>query len=358
MKKLLCTVVIMMLCLFALPALTISGMSQWPEQASDELPQIADPELEKALPDNDYYTVPPSINTEMEVQNTLGFDDEQSITLLHDDHVHTLSMRDYLIGVLIAEMPAAFPEEALKAQAVAARTFTLYTIDSYGDNLPDSHDGAQLCSDSSHCKAYGQPEVLGAQMWDDDYEYYLERIVSAVDDTDGLIMVYDDQPIAAVFHSMSVGMTESSVDVWGGDYPYLVAVESPNGDELEHSVEKVVISGEQFAENIRQKHPDADFSGDMSTWFNDSNRSEADRVIDLLVGGVRMSGGDVRAAAGLSSTNFRVAVDDEDLVFTVTGRGHGVGMSQYGARELAEQGASFDEILRHYYTGIQILLKG
>lgn len=339
MKKLLSVVFCMMLFVYLLPMLTV-GFSA--EKSKDEPAENADEQT--TIIDE------PTIKAE--------WDQAQDVTVCIDGEVRKLDLRTYLIGVMAAEMPASFPEEALKAQAVAARTYTLYKQELYGaDGMPESHKGAQLCSDPNHCKAFCDVSVQAAALWGDSTDFYLEKLESAVDSTDGLIMVYEEHPIAAVFHSASVGRTESAADIWGTDVPYLIGVESPGGEDSPKYQGEVRVMQKDFAAAVQEQVPDADFSSEASFWFRDSHRSEAGGVVDVLVGGVRVKGTVIRQIAGLNSINFKVRAEGDELIFTTLGSGHGVGLSQYGARAMAKDGSDYAEILLHYYTGAQFLKK-
>ncbi len=291
---------------------------------------------------------------------TAGYDKQHTVTVLIGDTVEELPLETYLIGVLAAEMPAAFPVEALKAQAVAARTYTLYKEDLYGrdgSKAPASHKGAVLCGDSSHCKAYCDIEQRAGELWGSNREFYQSKITGAVRDTDGLVMVHEGKPIAAVFHAASAEKTEAAADVWGNAVPYLVSVDSPGGEASSSYYATVELLQSDFAAAFRAAHPKADLSGAASGWFRDIKRSEAGGIISLKVGGVQVEGREIRSLAGLNSTNFTVEAKDALLIFSTTGYGHGVGMSQYGARALALEGKDFESILKHYYTGVDLLLK-
>lgn len=343
MKKLLSVVLCMMLFVYALPLLTV-GLS--PDQDTDAL-----------APEDTGEEVPTSADETLP-EPASGWDKAHTVTVCIDGDVETLDFRTYLIGVMAAEMPASFPVEALKAQAVVARTYTLYKQELYGaDGMPESHHGAQLCTDSNHCEAWCDVATQAVALWGDSMDFYLEKIAAAVDETDGLILVYQDQPIAAVFHSASAERTESAVDVWGTEVPYLVSVESPGGEDSPKYEGEVRISQKEFAAALLAQVPEADLSVDASYWFRDSHRSEAGGVIDVLVGGARVKGTLIRQIAGLNSINFHVQAEGDDLIFTTLGSGHGVGMSQYGARAMAHDGANYVEILLHYYSGAQLLKK-
>ena len=292
--------------------------------------------------------------------SAVGYDAQHTVTVLLGETVEEMPLETYLIGVLAAEMPAAFPVEALKAQAVAARTYTLYKEAMYGrdgSKAPASHKGAVLCGDSSHCKAYCDLAQRAAELWGSNRAFYESKLTGAVRDTDGLEMEYEGKPIAAVFHAASAEKTEAAVDVWGNAVPYLVSVSSPGGEASSSYHAKVELLQSDFAAAFQASHPKADLSGDAGSWFSDIKRSAAGGIISLKVGGVQVEGREIRSLAGLNSTNFTVEATGALLVFSTTGYGHGVGMSQYGARALALEGKDFESILKHYYTGVDLSLK-
>lgn len=340
MKKLLKFVFFLTLCSLSLPLL-LQGTS---DGAAAELHEPGVLTAESAL---------------TQLPQTAGYDDTATVRLLTDGTVRELTLREYLIGVVAAEMPAGFPEEALKAQAVAARTYTLYKTALYADGEgATAHPDADLCDDPTHCEAFADLETQAASLWGDGAEIYRQRIEQAVDSTDGLILIYDEEPIAAVFCAASTPLTESAADVWGSDLPYLISVESPGGQDCSRYEDTVTISQEAFAAAVQADWPEADFSKPPAEWFNDSHRSQAGSVLDVLVGGVRLTGSEVRQTVGLNSANFTVRVQGDDLVFSTVGYGHGVGLSQYGARYLALEGRTYDQILGHYYPGTDLQLLG
>ena len=285
-------------------------------------------------------------------------DGENRVTLLYGGEVRELSLREYLLGVLAAEMPAGFPEEALKAQAVAARTYTFYKKALYESEEDNAHGGADLCDDPGHCEAFADLTTQAAALWGESAEIYRQRLQTAVEETDGMILVYEEEPIAAVFCAAATEQTESAKDIWGSNLPYLVSVESPGGRDCSRYEGTVTVAQTDFAKTVQGQFPEADFTASPGTWFRDSHRSEAGSVLDVLVGGVRMTGSQVRQIVGLNSANFTVRVQGADLVFSTVGYGHGVGLSQYGARYLALDGQTYDQILSHYYPGTQLRLEG
>ncbi len=280
-----------------------------------------------------------------------SLDEEHPVRLLLDGKVVTLSMKDYLFGVVAAEMPAAFAPEALKAQAVAARTFTLYRQ----NGAPmEEHQGADVCADSTHCKAYLSPEAA-AVLWGDETEAYSEKLRDCVAQTDGVAIYYDGAPILSVFHSTSSGRTEAAADVWTQDLPYLKSVESPGEEASPRYYGQAKFSAQEFKELFSKAYPQADFSGAPESWFSQPERSEGGAVTAISVGGVTVSGTRLRELCALQSANITITVEDDEILMRTVGYGHGVGMSQYGAQAMALEGADYEEILRHYYTGVTIL---
>jgi stage II sporulation protein D len=268
------------------------------------------------------------------------------VTVLLDDGLHWMRLNYYLYGVIAGEMPATFPEEALKAQAVAARTYTLYK-----QSRPTSaHPQAEICGNSACCKAYAAEDAL-RERWGEDYMTHAKAIRAAVDETDGRIMTYEDEPILAVFHSTSSGITERAADVWGGDLPYLQSVPSTGEEASPRYRAKVELSADECREILLAAYPDMRLSENPKEWFSGVRRSEAGGVTRLRIGGVRVTGGEARRMFGLNSTNFTISATQDGVVFETRGFGHGVGMSQYGARALALEGKGYEEILCWYYTG-------
>ncbi|NLL38973.1 MAG: stage II sporulation protein D [Clostridiales bacterium] len=278
-----------------------------------------------------------------------GVDTTTMVKLKTGDSVVTLTMYDYLVGVVAAEMPASFYEEALKAQAVAARTYTYYKMLN-GSN----HSDADVCDNCNCCKAYFSYEAL-REKWGEKYDYYIGIISKAVADTDGLCVTYEDEPILAAFHSSSPGYTENSESVWHSPLPYLVSVESPeNGNTVPNFYTEVIVSFEEFKSTVKKSYPLAVFDTDQEGWISDAEYSDSGRIIKVRVGGVEMTGTELRGLFELRSTAVRWSVGNEYICFEVTGYGHGVGMSQYGANEFAKNGADFFDILSYYYRGTSV----
>ena len=321
MKQVTFTALILLLAQFLLPVLLIRGQTpaEKQEQPADLLPLH---------------------------QTIQGQDDLRQVELvLEDGNRTTLSLADYLWGVVAAEMPASFQLEALKAQAVAARTY-------WAARSPDKHEGG-ICADSGCCQAYITRQEAAAN-WGGKNEDYARHIARAVEETDGLIAVYNDLPIQALFFSSAPGSTVDAQAVWGEAVPYLVGVESPEGEEVPNYRSQLTVSAGELKTAVLEQYPEADLSGDCGGWFSDFVREPSGTVNMVKVGGVTLKGSQVRKLLGLRSACFTVSASGEQITFHVTGYGHGVGMSQYGANAMAKQGRSFREILAWYYTGTEL----
>lgn len=253
-----------------------------------------------------------------------------------------MNLEDYLIGVVAAEMPASFEEEALKAQAVAARTYTLYK------SAGESHPDGEVCTDPGHCQAYLTDEQMHTN-WGNDYSLYFNKIKEAVYSTRGQVLTYNEEPVMAVFHSMGGGKTENSEDVWGSDIPYLVSVDSPGEEEATNYNSTVTVSFEDFKNKILSEYPNASINSFLD--ISQPVLSEGGHVKSMIIGAVTVSGTKLRSMFNLRSTKFYLTFEGGNVTFNVTGYGHGVGMSQYGANAMAKEGKTYKEILSHYYMG-------
>lgn len=277
-----------------------------------------------------------------------GTDENIDVSVLIDGTVENLTMDEYLTHVVAAEMPVSFELEALKAQAVAARTYTLYKMTV---EPSEAHPNAHVCGDINCCKAYVSFESLQTQ-WGDNYDDYLSKISEAVAATDGVVLVYEDEPILAVFHSSSYVVTENSENVWGSALPYLRSVKSPETEEEVPDYNSTVqVSYDDFSATIRERFPDVTFSEDPDSWIaNDMVFSGNGRLMSVTIGGVSVKGTELRELFELRSASMSISTSREGVLFSVRGYGHGVGMSQYGANALAKEGKEYADILRWYYT--------
>lgn len=275
----------------------------------------------------------------------LAKDAKREIKLLQNGETVSISVRDYLMGVVAAEMPAAFESEALKAQAVAARSYLQRAL-----TQPSRHDSAHICSDSACCQAYKSSDELKS-IWGDKYEKYMAKIEKAVDATDGKYLSYEGEPVMAAFHSSSSGTTENSGALWK-ELPYLTSVDTPETEkDVPNFISTLSEKDIDFRDTVLYAKPDADMTGSAEDWVGKTVRDKAGRVESMVIGGEKFSGDELRKLFSLRSTDFTLEHSDGTFTFTVKGYGHGIGMSQYGANVMAKNGADYREILAHYYPG-------
>ena len=246
-------------------------------------------------------------------------------------------------------MPANFEEEALKAQAIVARTYTIYKM-----IKGKKHSNADICNDSGCCQAWISKEDRFAKWNEADRESNWSKIVSAVDSTAGKIITYDGEPINAFFHSNSGGSTETVANVWGGtDYPYLQSVETSGEEGYTQYSSSVTLTREELIEKLKGAYPDVEINFDDETAIQIIEYTDSGRVKTIKFGNTNISGIEARAIFELKSAKFSVEIG-ENITFNVVGYGHGVGLSQTGADAMAKTGATAEQIINHYYTGVKI----
>lgn len=274
-----------------------------------------------------------------------------SVMVWQGNQIVEWNLEEYLVGVLAAEMPASFPEEALKAQAVAARSYILHRM----ANPPRDgvHDGAAICNQASHCKGYYPvtEEGMAEALWGAGAETWLLRLQAAVTATAGEILTYEAEPALAAFHAVSGGRTESAETVWGNAVPYLIEVDSPGEEEARRYRETLLFDRNALKTQLLSAYPEASLGDDPNDWLTDLVRSASGTIMSLRVGGVETDGAAIRSLLHLNSADFSWIVQDDLIEITTLGYGHGVGMSQYGARAMAAEGADYRDILLHYYPG-------
>lgn len=267
--------------------------------------------------------------------------------------ISEISLRDYLIGVVAAEMPVSFETEALKAQTVASHTYALHQVQQQSKSEPSDLHEAVLTTDPSKCQAFSSDEECRAK-FGSHYDEDMKKITDAVDAVLNIVMTYDNQPIVAAFHSMSSGMTESAEDVWGGNVPYLQPVDSAGDLQQQNYESTVSIDYETTREKLVENFPQIQLSDNYDEWFIIQSRTPSDYVDQIQVGNITATGTEIRSLFGLRSADFTVSRDETGFIFTTKGNGHGVGMSQYGANAMAQQGHTYDQILLHYYQGVTL----
>ena len=270
------------------------------------------------------------------------------ITVSVDGEPVEMELEDYVLGVVAGEMPASSAPAALEAQAVAARTFAALHM----AGRARCKSGCTVCGDPSCCQAYLSLEQM-RQRWGDSFESNYAKLRAAAENTRGLVCVYDGQLINAFYHASSGPATESSEEVFACALPYLVSVESCEGEH--EVVTRQEFSEREVVELINAAYPEANMSlpmgeGDLDIW----GRSASGRVQLIRIGETVIPGSDLRRVLGLKSTAFEVEREGGVVAFTCLGYGHGVGMSQTGANEMAKKGAAAGEILAHYYTGTEL----
>lgn len=278
-------------------------------------------------------------------------DRDVTLTIQDGDTTEQMTLERYLTGVVRGEMPASFEMEALRAQAAAERSYVYYQL---AAGRKDAHPDADFCTDHTCCSAY-LSETAAREKWGGDFAPWNTRVEQAVSDTDGQVVLYNGRPILAVFHSSSAGRTAAAGDVWSGDLPYLVSVDSPEGEEtVPNYYSTVTFTAAEAKEKLLAAYPELKLSGTPDRWFGAAAENGSGRVETVSVGGSDIEGTELRRIFGLRSACFTVAADSESVTFRVTGYGHGVGMSQYGANQLAREGKTWQEILEWYYTGATV----
>lgn len=245
-----------------------------------------------------------------------------------------LELEEYVLGVVGAEMPASFNIEALKAQAILARTYALKSI----------KNGKKL-TDTVSTQAYKDNSEL-QKLWKNDYTKYYEKIKKAVNETKGKVILYNNEYIDAVYHSTSNGKTENSKNVWKNSLPYLVSVDSSWDKNVKSYKKETIFEINEFC-NILKLDVEEAITYEII-------HNQTGRVRQITINNKTFSGTEFRNLLKLRSTDFEIEINDEKVKVTTYGYGHGVGMSQYGANEMAKQGYSYIQILKHYYTGVVI----
>lgn len=336
------------LAVFFLPAAVFGGEARAEEPAEPEQTAVAEAEEtavteEKELPEEEA-----SSSSESEPAAKTA-----SVTLKVKvgDQVKTMELEEYLWGVVAAEMPAAFEQEALKAQAIAARTYTLYRM----QNPSSNHTKADICTDSTCCQAWISYDDRMEAWSGSKGKEYAKKITTAIEETRGQVIYYQDKPIMAAFHAASAGMTKGAEEVWGKDVAYLQAVKSPETEEQVPNYYSVVtVTAEKFKQTFLNRYPKAELGKTSKKWFGKVSYDDGGLPVSIRIGGQDVPTSALRSLFALRSASLTVECDGKNVTFYVTGYGHGVGMSQYGANAMAKEGKKAKAILEHYYTGVEI----
>ncbi|MBX9138154.1 MULTISPECIES: stage II sporulation protein D [unclassified Clostridium] len=288
-----------------------------------------------------------------EISNEIYIDGDDTVRVYRTlkETVEEINIEDYICGVVANEMQVNFEEEALKAQAIASRTY----LASRKMNNCSIHNGTDIC-DSMHCQVYSSKDELINKWGEENGEKYWNKIQAAVEATKGMILTYNGELVLyPLFFSTSSGNTESASDLSFGDIPYLISVESLGEESSPKftSTKEMTLSDLSLA--INAKYPNSGVNiENLSSKLQIGKRSDAGGVVTVVIGNDKIDGAEFRAIAGLNSTNFTYSIKDKTIIFECKGYGHGVGMSQWGANIMAKEGNGYEEILKHYYTGINI----
>ena len=274
-----------------------------------------------------------------------------TIKLLHKktNEIEEVKIDDYLYNVVSAEMPADYELEALKAQAIVARTYTIYKAQN------KKHENADICDDSTCCQAWVSKENRLERWEETKREDNWKKIQQCVNETKGKIITYNNQPINAFFHANSGGTTELPVNVWGGSgLPYLQVVQTAGEEGYTQYSSEVDLTQEELINKLKTKYEDIQIDFNNVEDVKLLEHTDSNRVKTVRFGNHELSGVETRTLLGLKSTNFEIKKENNQIKFSVKGYGHGVGMSQTGANTMAKQGKNCEEIIKHFYVGIEI----
>ncbi len=281
-----------------------------------------------------------AVNSQTEEKTDNG--NTVSVFMSEDGKTENMSLREYIIGVVAAEMPASYEEEALKAQALVAVTYTRYTKEK-GEKKND----ADITDDSNTHQGYMTDEQM-QEKWGDAYDSYRKRIEDAVDEVIDKVITYDGEPVMAAYHAISSGKTESAETFWGKDIPYLQSTDSEWDKNSARYTSAVTLTADELRNLSRKTDKEDDELIEIISV------SDSGTVLEAVLCGEKMTGNEVRELLGLRSPVFDVEYSDGEYIFTVSGYGHGVGMSQNGANAMAKNGKTYEEIIKHYYNGVEI----
>lgn len=284
-------------------------------------------------------------------ENILDDSSYSTIKLYHtnDGSVEELNMNEYLYGVVAGEMPAIYELEALKAQAIVARTYTIYQIKN-----GSKHGNADICDSSLCCQAWISKENRWARWEENKQNEYWNKIVEAVSSTNKKYITYNGEPINAFFHSNSGGKTELASNVWGGNLPYLKMVETSGEDAYSAYSSEATFSKDELIVKMRENYKDFEINFKENDQIKILGYTESGRVKTIKIGTKEISGVDCRKIFGLKSSNFSVDINGDNIKFSVIGYGHGVGLSQSGSDVLAKQGYLAENIIKYYFNNVEI----
>ena len=273
-----------------------------------------------------------------------GFNSNKDETVVRvltkNNTVEKINLEDYLVGVVSGEVPVSFEKEAIKAQAVAARTYALKQIENHKNYEYD-------VKDDTSSQVYQTDEEL-RNKWGNNYDEYVKKIKECVNKTEGEYVSYNNEVIYAFFFSTSNGKTEDNKNVFGKDLPYLKVVDSSfDESETKNFTTVKIVSLDDFYKQLNLEKSD-------ELNITDIVKTESGRISSIMVNGKAFTGRDFQKRLSLRSNDFTIQKNNENITITTKGFGHGVGMSQYGANALAKRHKTYDEILKYYYQGTNL----
>ncbi len=281
------------------------------------------------------------------------------VYVTEEKKIKKMLLETYIEGVVAAEMPASFELEALKSQAIAARTYAAKKMCMIGGSGCDAHPGADICTDHTHCQDWISEKTARARWKAGEGDLYWQKITEAVKATYGEVLTYEGELIDPVFHSTCGGHTENSEDVWSNTIPYLRGVECGYCNDYSRFTEEHKFTMQELEEKLELSEEE---TKDLAALSLDEGKkaimieqmTETGRVKNIKVGEKVFAANDFRFKLGLRSTKFTFKQQDESFVFTTKGYGHGVGLCQYGANGMAKEGKDYKTILTHYYTDVKV----
>ncbi len=267
------------------------------------------------------------------------------------DGVLTVPVKEYIIGAIAAEMPLTYPIEALKAQAVAAYSYAAARAENRDSG--DSPMNSDFTANPSKYEGFLTENEL-QNIWGNSYEENYSFLSDIVDEVAAVTLTYEDETALSCYFPLSNGNTLPSSSVFGVDLPYLISVDSPYDVESIEFEQKITFTTQQIFDVLTSNFVDTKLGEDPTEWFSNPNFDGYDHMTDITAGGVIISGEELRASLGLRSTSMEIEYADNVFIFTTKGIGHGVGMSQFGAKRMAENGYTYDVILQYYYPGTKL----
>lgn len=293
--------------------------------------------------------------------NDINLDNKNSgnpkinVYITKENKIIGMYLEEYVRGVVASEMPAEFNLEALKAQAVAARTYGLAHISGYGNEKCAIGKGADIC-DTVHCQVYMSKEERLKSWPNKEGVEYWNKITEAVLKTEGEVIKYDGKLILDPYYfSTSDGRTENSKDIFNVDEPYLKSVTS-TGDESSNKYRNVKkITYNSFVNTINNKYSKSGISANkLKKQISIINRFQGGSINQIKIGNLTITGSDFRNLFKLDSQDFSFEFSSQNIEIICKGYGHDVGMSQWGANAMGKAGKNYKEILKHYYQGITV----